>query len=75
MLITVVLAIAMAAILGARLLGSRPRSDQPARSEGPGPFVGPNTLEELFATRYARGDIDGIEYRSCVDDLARQLHC
>lgn len=38
-------------------------------------MAGPDTLEELFAARYARGDIDVAQYRKSVDRLAAQLHC
>ncbi|ORI20441.1 hypothetical protein BJD99_02955 [Rhodococcus sp. 1163] len=34
---------------------------------------GPGTLEELFAARYARGDIDLLQYRTLLDHVAMQL--
>lgn len=37
-------------------------------------IAGPNTLEELFAARLARGDIDRAQYTRSVDLLAAQLH-
>ncbi|OZC41523.1 hypothetical protein CH286_26390 [Rhodococcus sp. WWJCD1] len=37
--------------------------------------AGPDTLEELFAARYARGDIDFAQYRTSIDLLTAQLHC
>lgn len=37
--------------------------------------TGPDTLEELFAARYARGDIDFAQYRKSVNLLTAQLHC
>ncbi|KMJ50458.1 hypothetical protein CH262_20895 [Rhodococcus sp. 05-2255-1e] len=36
--------------------------------------AGPDTLEELFAARYARGEIDFAQYRASVNLLAAQLH-
>ncbi|KAA0923519.1 hypothetical protein [Rhodococcus sp. ANT_H53B] len=38
-------------------------------------IAGPDTLEELFAARYARGDIDFAQYRKSVNLLTAQLHC
>lgn len=42
--------------------------------EPSGSIAGPSTLEELFAARYARGDIDNVQYRRAVDRLTMQLH-
>ncbi|WP_155291282.1 hypothetical protein [Rhodococcoides fascians] len=40
----------------------------------PDTAAGPDTLEELFAARYARGEIDFAQYRASVNLLAAQLH-
>ncbi|OZD01783.1 hypothetical protein CH275_18450 [Rhodococcus sp. 06-235-1A] len=36
--------------------------------------AGPNTLEELFAARYARGDLDRMQYLTQMDGLAARFN-
>ncbi|MEH6793268.1 MAG: hypothetical protein V7694_03945 [Rhodococcus sp. (in: high G+C Gram-positive bacteria)] len=36
--------------------------------------AGPNTLEELFAARYARGDMDRVQYLTRMDGLAARFN-
>ncbi|MCJ0891981.1 hypothetical protein MTX35_20725 [Rhodococcus sp. ARC_M12] len=36
--------------------------------------AGPNTLEELFAARYARGDMDRVQYLTRMDGLATRFN-
>lgn len=73
MVFAIACATATVLFVGAYRIAGRMRITTAAGITVPSPFAGPNTLEELFAARYARGDIDRFEYRSRVDNLARQL--
>ncbi|WP_042937403.1 hypothetical protein [Rhodococcus sp. AW25M09] len=59
------------AVLSCAVMRSRVPTPAWARART---IAGPDTLEELFAARYARGDIDRAQYTRSVDLLAAQLH-
>ncbi|MDJ0394828.1 hypothetical protein QMK17_16005 [Rhodococcus sp. G-MC3] len=69
MMLALVVIVAVTAALGAGRFGiGSPATTASAHVDGPG------TLEELFAARFTRGDIDVIQYRTEVDHIAAQLH-
>ena len=72
MTLSLTFAFALAALCLLAVLRSGARTPAWARARA---VAGPDTLEELFAARYARGDIDFAQYRKSVDLLTAQLHC